>query len=135
MTTRILVCGGRLYATKIKSQRYDLFRTLDKICKDRGWVLEPDEHGNWLPNVYIIAGGAKGADAAAIDWAVNSWCDFKEYPADWDKYGKRAGYIRNKQMLDEGCPDLVVAFPGGKGTAMMIKLAEEAGIPVIKIDD
>lgn len=57
---------------------------------------------------------------------------FKEFPADWDKYGKRAGYLRNVQMLDEGKPDLVVAFPGGKGTAMMVKLAKERGVRVIE---
>jgi ABC-type Fe3+-hydroxamate transport system substrate-binding protein len=38
-------------------------------------------------------------------------------------------------MLNEGKPDLVIAFPGGKGTQMMINLAESAGIPVVKIND
>ena len=50
-----------------------------------------------------------------------------EMPADWTKHGKAAGPIRNQKMLDE-CPDLVVAFPGGKGTADMVRRAMKAGI-------
>lgn len=68
----------------------------------------------------------------AVDWAVINWCPFTEFPADWDKYGKSAGYIRNQQMLDEGCPDYVVAFPGGAGTNMMKRIASKAGVPVIE---
>ena len=56
------------------------------------------------------------------------------YPADWDTHGRGAGPIRNKQMLEEGKPDLVIAFPGGKGTANMIGQAKEAGIPVREIE-
>lgn len=81
----------------------------------------------------IISGGARGVDSAAIDWAVVNWCPFKEYKADWQQYGKAAGVIRNRQMLDEGKPDLVVAFPGGKGTAHMVSIAKERGIPVKEI--
>ncbi len=52
-------------------------------------------------------------------------------PAEWSKYGRRAGPIRNKQMLDVGKPHLVVAFPGGAGTANMVKQAKAAGVPII----
>jgi len=52
------------------------------------------------------------------------------FPADWSRHGKSAGPIRNRQMLIEGRPDIVVAFPGGKGTANMIKQAVEAGVKV-----
>ena len=52
------------------------------------------------------------------------------YPADWDKHGKAAGPIRNKQMIDEGKPDLVIAFPGGRGTAGAVRLAKFAGVTV-----
>ena len=56
----------------------------------------------------------------------------KEYPADWQKHGRAAGPIRNQQMLDEGKPDLVVAFDGGRGTADMIARAEKAGVRVVR---
>jgi hypothetical protein len=60
----------------------------------------------------------------------------KPYPADWDKYGKAAGPIRNKQMLDEGNPEKVIAFrfKNSRGTQNMINQAEKAGIKTIVID-
>lgn len=47
--------------------------------------------------------------------------------------GKAAGPIRNQRMLDDGKPDRVLAFPGGRGTANMVKLAKAAGVPVHEI--
>jgi hypothetical protein len=55
------------------------------------------------------------------------------YVAQWKKHGRAAGPIRNQRMLDEGKPDLVVAFPGGRGTADMIRRAERAGVPVQQV--
>lgn len=52
------------------------------------------------------------------------------FKADWDKHGKAAGPIRNQQMLDEGKPDLVLAFAGGKGTDDMCRRARAAGVEV-----
>jgi hypothetical protein len=56
------------------------------------------------------------------------------YPADWAKHGRAASPIRNQQMLDEGRPNLVVAFPGGRGTADMVRRARSAGVEVIEVD-
>lgn len=112
---RVLVCGGRDYNNK------DLvFEELDKI--------QPS---------FLIEGGAKGADTLAWRWGnINLSPDQKRsFPANWDKHGKAAGYIRNQQMLDEGKPDLVLAFPGGKGTADMVRRAQKLGITVIELKD
>ena len=125
---KVLVCGGRTY-----DDRDYLFKTLDGICLKRGWILHSQGETSWLPDVFIIAGKAKGADTLAVDWAVTNRCYFKEYPADWNKYGRRAGYVRNQQMLDGGKPDVVIAFPGGAGTAMMKDIARKAGVEVIEI--
>lgn len=126
---RVLVCGGRDYADRDK-----VYKTLYDICDEFLLWSPEDEHGNKLPGpITIINGAAKGADNIATDWAVVNRTGLKEYPADWDKHGKAAGYIRNKQMLDEGKPDLVIAFPGGVGTANMVKLAREAGIEVREV--
>jgi hypothetical protein len=57
----------------------------------------------------------------------------ERYRADWAKHGRAAGPIRNKQMLEEGKPDLVVAFPGGQGTANMMSQVREAGVRVMAI--
>lgn len=112
---RVLVCGGRGF-----DDPYLFFDTLDEI-KSRG---ELDS---------IISGGARGADALAERYAEVEGIPITVYPAEWEKYGKSAGYVRNKQMLDEGKPDLVIAFPGGKGTAMMVDIARKAGVEVKEI--
>lgn len=140
---RILVCGGRdfgdipsvlhpTYHEKVDEYKF-IQQKLSEIAKVYSSHYNPDD--NWLPfDLVIIEGGAKGVDRAAGDWATNNYALLKVYPADWNTYGKAAGYIRNQRMLDEGEPDLVVAFPGGKGTDMMIKLALRAGVEVLKIE-
>jgi hypothetical protein len=79
----------------------------------------------------IVHGGARGADSMA--GLVAEWCRLPcaRYPADWERYGKRAGIIRNLQMLDTN-PDLVLAFRvnGSRGTTHMIEAAKKAGVPV-----
>lgn len=137
---RVLVCGGRDFGnisrhnppteSELKEYRFILSTLTKELCPP-----VTDDMETWLPpkDLYIIAGGAWGVDSAAIDWAVVNWVQFKEYPADWDTYGKAAGAIRNKQMLTEGKPDLVLAFPGGRGTANMVGQAKKANIPVKEI--
>lgn len=120
---RVLVCGGRDY-----NNYYHVRDTLMKICDEYGlW----DENGYLPVDLTIITGGAKGADDMAASFAMVHWTGYEEYKADWEKYGKAAGPIRNQQMLDEGKPDLVVAFPGGRGTADMINRARMANIEVV----
>jgi len=84
----------------------------------------------------IIEGGAKGADFLARVWAKHKMLNWIEFPADWKQYGVRAGPIRNKQMIDEGKPDLVIAFlaPNSRGTKDMIAQAQKAGIETKVID-
>lgn len=140
---RILVCGGRNFAAPIP---YDhslenkpamdeyrfVIRKLSEIINPLSIYYNPND--NWLPNdIIIINGAAKGVDSASTDWAIVNFSQLEEYPADWKKHGKAAGIIRNKQMLDLGV-DLVIAFPGGTGTADMVKKAKKAGIKVIEID-
>jgi UDP-N-acetylmuramoylalanine-D-glutamate ligase len=64
----------------------------------------------------------------------DEWGGLEVYPADWKLHGKSAGHIRNQQMLDESKPDIVIAFPGGRGTANMIKRAKKAGVEVFQVD-
>lgn len=125
---RILVCGGRDFTDKDL-----LFRTLDRICHARDWTTPPNQHGNRLPMVDIVHGDARGADRLAAQWAAVNWCRCTAYPAQWNRNGRAAGPIRNQRMLHEEHPHLVVAFPGGRGTADMIKRAETAGVETIVI--
>lgn len=128
MKKRILICGGRDY------DDWEKFRDhMALIAEERFQRTKADEFGNYLYDVTIIAGGAPGADSLAASWAAVEWTRYQEFPARWDKHGKKAGPIRNQQMIDEGAPDLVIAFPGGVGTADMVKRAKKAGIEVIEI--
>lgn len=115
---RVLVCGGRAY-----SDKRSVYHVLDRVAL---------EH----PVDCIISGCASGADSLAIDWAdddVHHPTVFvARFPADWRAHGRSAGPIRNQRMVDEGKPDLVVAFPGGRGTADMVRRAEAAGVPVLR---
>lgn len=80
----------------------------------------------------VIHGAARGADSLAAGVADALDIAAEAYPADWGKYGKRAGYVRNQQMLVEGKPDLVLAFRStgeSRGTDMMVDLARKAGVP------
>jgi hypothetical protein len=81
----------------------------------------------------IIHGCANGADEWADYWADVNNVPHRAFPADWNKHGKAAGPIRNQRMLDEGKPDMVIAFPGGRGTADMVRRARTAGVEVREI--
>ena len=111
---RILVCGGRDF-----SDADFLSGILDAAKREYG-------------NVEIINGGASGADKLAEAWAFARNVTCAAYPADWKKYGRAAGPIRNQRMLDKGRPELVIAFPGGRGTDDMVRRAMEAGVFVYK---
>jgi len=80
----------------------------------------------------VISGKARGADKLGEQWANLVGAVVEPYPADWEKHGKAAGPIRNKQMLDEGKPDLVVVFPGGVGSNHMATIAKKKGVEVIR---
>jgi len=107
------------------------------ICGDRNWNDEKTMEGffNTLPdNTVIIEGECKGADKMARRQGEKRGFQVLGFPADWNKYGKIAGPIRNIQMLEEGNPDLVVAFHNdlskSKGTKNMIKQAMDKGVRV-----
>jgi hypothetical protein len=119
---RVLVCGGRDYA-----DRANVFSTLDRIACVCDEMPLPDA------DFVLIHGDAKGADAIADDWGVCNWVQIEKLPADWDTHGKGAGPIRNQRMIDEGKPEVVVAFPGGRGTADMVRRAKAAGVRVIEV--
>jgi predicted Rossmann-fold nucleotide-binding protein len=102
---KILVCGGRDYKN-VSAVRHALTALHAKN-----------------PITLIIEGGAPGADRLAREWAEANNVPVQTFEADWKRFGRRAGPLRNKRMLDEGKPDGVVAFPGGTGTANMIDLA------------
>lgn len=112
---RVLVCGGRDFADVTAVVNY-LFRI--------------DDHS---PITSIIHGGATGADQLGSEAAKLLQVPCHVFPANWKRDGKAAGPIRNQRMLDEGKPDLVVAFAGGRGTADMVRRARDAHISVEEV--
>lgn len=103
---RLMVCGGRHFYNKEL-----LEKSLDEFIKANRWKTE---------DIAILEGGATGADNLAEEYAKKKGFTFIVYPADWEKYGKAAGPIRNKQMVED-C-DYCVAFWDGqsKGTKSSI---------------
>ena len=112
---RVLVCGGRDYSD---AQRE--WAVLDKLHAESGIDV-------------IIEGGANGADKHARTWALLNRLALETFEADWENQGSFAGPMRNTRMLAEGKPDLVVAFPGRRGTADMVRKARKAGVQVVEI--
>jgi len=113
---KILVCGSRTY----NNRNPNLQKVLDLFS-----ITENDT---------IISGGAQGADYYAEEYAKRNKCRLEVFKAYWNKYGKKAGYIRNKKMIDQE-PDMVIAFWDGisKGTKNTINLAKEKRIPTFII--
>lgn len=122
---RVLVCGGRDYRTPAP-----LFAALYELHMRRPitLIIEGGQR-TWDEELQIIVGGA---DYFGEQWAKARRVPCKTVKADWRTHGKAAGPIRNAEMLKLG-PDLVVAAPGGRGTADMVRRARAAGIEVREI--
>src|SRR6266540_5681183 len=92
MSYKVLVCGSRDWTDR---------KSINKVFKE-------------LPiDTIIIHGAARGVDTLAHEYADAYGFKIDKYPANWELYGKRAGFIRNLEMLDQS-PDLVLAFQKNK---------------------
>lgn len=111
---RVLVCGGRDY-----DDEKTVSRVLSELPRD---------------GLSVAQGGATGADNLALEWCRANKIPVGTYWANWKDEGRSAGPIRNRKMLADFKPDLVIAFPGGAGTAHMVSIARRAGIKVMEID-
>lgn len=79
-------------------------------------------------NIEIVSGGASGADTLGIQYAKEMKYKLTVFPADWNKYGKSAGYKRNMQMGEYA--DILIAFwdKVSKGTSHMINISKNLGL-------
>lgn len=109
---RVIICGGRDYAF---------------TAEDYAWL---DGLRESLPITEVVHGGAPGADRWGGKWALKRKIPVVVFCAEWRTLGKAAGPIRNDRMAKyaEAC----IAFPGGRGTADMIRRATERGLRVIQ---
>ena len=107
---KIIIAGGRDFMA------YNLLKEkTNKILQEKKVTHK----------IVIISGCARGADTLGLRYASENTFDVEEYPADWDKYGKKAGYVRNVEMAENA--DALIAFWDGKskGTKHMIDIATE----------
>ena len=109
---KVIIAGSRDF------KNYDLLVTkCDTFLKNQS-------------NIQIVSGTANGADKLGEKYAREKGYSIKQFPADWDKFGKSAGYKRNKEMADYA--DSIIAFWDGKskGTKHMIDLAEKSNLKI-----
>lgn len=111
---KLLVCGGRDYSHK-----------------DHIWNVLSVVHGR-TPITMIAHGGASGADSEAGRWAIANHVRQQIFRANWKAEGRAAGPKRNQRMLEQFRPDAVIAFPGGRGTADMVRRAKAEGVKVVQ---
>lgn len=111
---RIIIAGGRDFDDYDKLKRYFLHLTS---------TLQPN-------NIEIVSGGARGADALGEKLGKELGIDVVRFPADWDKHGKSAGYIRNAEMSKHST-HLIACWDGtSRGTKNMIETAKKDGLTV-----
>ena len=111
----VIVCGGRG----------------ERLTEERGRALAD---ALWQFNdgrLTLFLGGARGIDTDVERWSIPMGYPSRRFPADWETHGRAAGPIRNAEMAKDA--DAVIAFPGGHGTADMIRRAERKGIPVVRL--
>jgi hypothetical protein len=109
---KIIIAGGRY------------FSDYDRLYKSCSKILEK------ILDIEIVSGTAKGADMLGERFSKDNGYKLKQFPADWDKFGKSAGYRRNAEMAKYA--DALIAFWDGnsRGTKNMIDLAEKANLKV-----
>jgi len=110
---RTIIAGGRNF-----TDYEDLVETIR--FTDNIWTISE-----------VLSGGAKGADYLGEVWASANNVPVQRYPAEWDKYGKGAGFIRNSQMAENA--EALIAFWDGesRGTKHMIEVARHTGLVVV----
>lgn len=125
---KVLVTGGRDYAN-----RTTFWRWMDAYHSELGFTLVI--HGACGASYERPSPPYQGADGLADEWALVNGILLHRCPADWTQYGRVAGRIRNIWMLEEERPDLIMKFPGGRGTGHMTDIARDAGVPVVEVEE
>ncbi len=114
----MIVCGGRSF-----NNRAQMTFLLARACERLGWR-----------NLCVVHGGQRGADKLAADIAEKWGWKVEAHPPNTKRYGSpHAFHVRNQEMVDAGA-ELVVAAPGGNGTANLIERAEKAHIPILRAE-
>ena len=110
-----MICGSRNI-----TDTHWVYNMIDSYIRDLGLNKS---------DLIIVEGCARGVDTIAQHWAYANKCEVEEHPADWDVYGKAAGFIRNEAMVK--CSDycLILWDGSSKGTKHDIDLCEKYNLP------
>jgi len=133
---RVLVCGGRRYDNDSELPGAAVAKALDGLAIIREWVTLKIRFSVLMHGACGVDRSKPdwsrltGADRWAHEWALRNRVPVVAYPADWTTHKRAAGPMRNEEMIIDGRPDLVIAFPGGDGTAGMVELARKYGVSV-----
>lgn len=125
---KVLVCGSRTFSDR---------EAIEAVLNGLWW---PDLNASQPRLLTIIEGGALGADTIAGEWAdATAGVERRRFLADWRTHNRSAGPIRNQRMLEEGEPDLVLAFVNkplerSVGTFDMVRRARQRRLPVWVIE-
>lgn len=114
MTWTIIIAGGR------DADEAAAVAVLDRVLKPEDVAI-------------VVSGGACGWDTAGERWAEKHGKPVKRFPADWNRLGKAAGFLRNEQMARfarDWPPGRLYVGPGGRGTADMVRRARRHGLSV-----
>ena len=119
---RIIIAGGRDF------NDYNLLKEkVDNLISEKRKTHQ----------IYIVSGKARGADSLGEKYANENGLNIMEFPADWDKHGRSAGYKRNVEMAENA--DALIAFWDGesRGTKHMIDIAKEKNLltRIIRYDE
>jgi YspA, cpYpsA-related SLOG family len=119
---RLLICGSRNWSDDV---------AIDELLLAALYRVAVEGDGPLV----VLQGGARGADRLARERCEYHTVRCEQYDADWQRDGRRAGVLRNLDMLNQGRPDRVVAFTDDfanphSGTRHMCQIALRAGLPV-----
>ena len=120
---KVIICGSRDF------DNYELLKTkCDNILKNK------KESGE---DIIIVSGCARGADSLFFFFAKENGYEVLKFPANWNKYGKKAGYLRNEQMAEEAnaCIAFLRSDKECKGTKNMISLARKKKLLIREITE
>jgi len=132
---RVLVCGGRGYGKRWDDHQSSIVTDTQAVHKLHNTLQEILDNSLAVDTeLVIVHGAAAGADNLASSWAKSKHVREMQFPANWSG-GNSAGIERNIEMLETSEPDLIVAFPGGRGTAHMVGLARKTRTPLLVIED
>lgn len=106
---KVLIAGSR---------HINDYALLDRLCKESDFEITE-----------VLSGMARGVDMLGVRWAKTNGLPIMEFPADWEAYGKSAGYIRNGEMAEEAQAAIIIWDGVSRGTKHMLSLLKNRGIP------